>query len=505
MSSEKNNKIEFGDWQTPPELTGKICQLLFEQNIFPASVIEPTCGRGSFILSALETFPSVKYCLGIDISGQYLADTTEKISPFTSKVDTKIIQADFFAFPWDKQLESMPEPILVIGNPPWVTNSGLGSISGKNLPQKSNFQNHKGLDAITGKGNFDISESIIITMLENLKGHNAYLAMLCKTSVARKILHYGHKNHFYFDLCKIYNIDSKKYFDVAVDACLLCVHLEEQRQPIQCEIYNDISDSSGVLASFKNGRFIANMQLYEKWKHLFENEKTSLRWRSGIKHDCAKIMELHKSRDGYYKNALKEEIQLEGDYLFPMLKSSDLANGEIKTINRYMLVSQSFVGEPTDRIESCAPKTWQYIQQNAKLLDKRISIIYKNNPKFSIFGVGDYTFSDWKIAISGFYKNIRFRLIGPYEGKPVVFDDTCYFLSCKSEEQAKAIYDLLSTDVVKEFYSAYIWWDAKRPITLEILNMLSINKLADFFEKDDNYAGFENSKLCTKQEQLTMF
>jgi hypothetical protein len=163
------------------------------------------------------------------------------------------------------------------------------------------------------------------------------------------------------------------------------------------------------------------------------------------------------------------------------------------------------VGEPTDRIESYAPKTWQYIQQNEKLFDKRISVIYKNNPKFSIFGVGDYTFADWKIAISGFYKNIRFRLIGPYEGKPVVFDDTCYFLSCKSEEQAKAIYDLLSTDAVKEFYSAFIWWDAKRPITLEILNMLSINKLADFFGKDDNYTSFENSKLCIRQEQLTMF
>ena len=46
------------------------------------------------------------------------------------------------------------EEILVIGNPPWVTNSKLSSLNSTNLPIKSNFKNHSGLDAMTGKGKF---------------------------------------------------------------------------------------------------------------------------------------------------------------------------------------------------------------------------------------------------------------------------------------------------------------------------------------------------------------
>ena len=61
-------------------------------------------------------------------------------------------------------------------------------IGGTNLPDKTNFLSHNGLDAITGKSNFDVSEWMLIRVIEWLRGHNGYIAMLCKTSVARKIL-----------------------------------------------------------------------------------------------------------------------------------------------------------------------------------------------------------------------------------------------------------------------------------------------------------------------------
>ena len=212
-------------------------------------------------------------------------------------------------------------------------------------------------------------------------------------------------------------------------------------------------------------------------------------------------MELRKENN-CFRNRLGERVELEDEHLFPMLKSSDLANGEIKSINRYMLVPQHFVGQQTNIIKYNSPKTWEYLQKHSDLLDQRASVIYQNNPQFSIFGVGDYTFADWKIAISGFYKNIRFRLIGPYEGKPVVFDDTCYFLSCRSKEEAMILYEILSSQTAMEFFFAYIWWDSKRPITLEILNMLSLVELADFYGKG---ALIENMHQDKESHQLIMF
>lgn len=118
-----------------------------------------------------------------------------------------------------------------------------------------------------------------------------------------------------------------------------------------------------------------------------------------------------------------------------------------------------------------------YLNKYKHLLDKRKSIIYKNKPPFSIFGVGKYSFSYWKIAISGLYKNLNFKLIGPHHNKPVMFDDTVYFLPLDNRKQAEEIYSLLNTDEAKNFLTAHIFWDAKRPITTSILNKLNISKL----------------------------
>ena len=92
-----------------------------------------------------------------------------------------------------KFFSSLPENLLVVGNLPWVTNSELGSLESKNLPEKNNFQRHRGFAAKTGKANFDISEWMLIKLLESLNQKKASIAMLCKTATARKVLTYAWK------------------------------------------------------------------------------------------------------------------------------------------------------------------------------------------------------------------------------------------------------------------------------------------------------------------------
>ncbi len=51
-------------------------------------------------------------------------------------------------------------------------------------------------------------------------------------------------------------------------------------------------------------------------------------WRSGVKHDCASVMELWLDEQNVLRNKLGERANFESDYLFPFLKCSDLANGK---------------------------------------------------------------------------------------------------------------------------------------------------------------------------------
>ena len=153
-----------------------------------------------------------------------------------------------------------------------------------------------------------------------------------------------------------------------------------------------------------------------------------------------------------------------------------------------MIVPQRTMHDDPGRLRIDAPKTWKYLSEHAHLLNKRKSSIYKNRPSFSVFGVGLYTFAPWKVAISGLYKKLEFVQVPPFRGRPVVLDDTCYFFSCKSEEECDLLYELVMSDPAKEFWSAFIFWDAKRPITAQLLNLLDLMVLARMLGKEDKVA-----------------
>src|SRR5262249_11760483 len=159
-----------------------------------------------------------------------------------------------------------------------------------------------------------------------------------------------------------------------------------------------------------------------------------------------------------------EHVELEDEYLFPMLKSSDVAGCRQNVGNRWMIVPQRSLSASTQEIEMRAPDTWKYLRAHREYLAKRKSSIYRGKPDFAIFGVGSYSFSSWKVAISGLYKSLRFTKVGPFQGKPVVLDDTSNFLPCPSEASATLLMSLLESTEAQTFYRAMIFWDAKRPI-----------------------------------------
>ena len=498
MPTKSRHTREFGDFQTPLELARQVCSQLDRQGVKPVSVVEPTCGKGNFLLAALEAFPTITNAVGVDINARHIERARLAVQSAQNGADIDIRQDDFFAVQWDRLLATLPEPLLIIGNPPWVTNAELASIGSANLPDKSNFQRHRGLDAITGKGNFDISEFMLIKELEWIEGKRATIAMLCKTAVARKALLHAWKNGIRLAQADIYIIDATAHFGAAVDACLLVISASSTSRTYDCKIHDspDAPSASSIIR-YNDGRLLADAIAYEKWKHL--EGSGNYKWRSGVKHDCAKVMEL-RELSGQYRNGLGETANLEKDYLYPMLKSSDIANNAAPRPSRLMIVPQTFIGEDTAPIEERAPKTWQYLHSHADYLERRASSIYRNRPPFSIFGVGEYSFAPWKVAVSGFYKNLHFRVICPSHGKPVVLDDTCYFFPCRTEEEAMCIAKMLNSDVARQFFSAFVFWDAKRPVTVELLQRLDLFALAKELDMDKQF--LEHRKSDTRQIAL---
>lgn len=463
------NKIkkEFGDYQTPDSFATKVCNLLRDElHISPNVIIEPTSGLGNFLNAALSSFKNVKKAIGLEINPEYCNECKKRIADKRLQV----INDNFFSYQIEQHIGD--EETLFIGNPPWATNSKLNF----NLPEKENFKGLTGTDAITGASNFDICEYIILKLIEKSISKKVSIAMLCKTSVARNVLLELDRNDTCVDVVKIYNFNSAKIFGVSAPACLLYIKMSTTNSHChECNVYE--IDKPNIVKgkiTFENGKLSnSNEGVIDL------DGECSIEWRQGVKHDCAGVMELEKKSEHCYKNKNKEEIELEDALVFPLMKSSSFKKPIINAdFKKYVIVTQKKPREETDYIEKLAPKTWKYLCERKAAFDSRKSSIYKGAPAFSMFGVGDYSYADYKVGISGFYKKPLFVLMYNEENvdQPIMVDDTSYFLSFDNYSDAYTCMLLLNSARVQEFLLSISFQDAKRPYTKKVLQRLDFNK-----------------------------
>jgi len=473
-------QIEFGDFQTPANLARQICELLRRKQVIPEFVIEPTCGTGAFLVASTEFFPRATL-RGWDINSDYVRQTTAALHRAGAGARAAVECSNFFTHDWESELEELPGELLILGNLPWVTNSTASAIDGKNLPTKENFLNLRGLAARTGKANFDISEWMLIQLVRALRGRIATIAMLCKTATARKLLRYAWQNDGRIHEASLYRIDAAEHFEASVGACLLLARTGAAG-PREADVYESLATPRPASRIGLAGQdLVADIRTYRKLQHL--EGLCSFQWRSGVKHDCVSVMELKPVGEGVVENKMGERIMLEPDCLYPLLKCSDIANGRT-TPERLVLVTQQNVGDDTSGLARSSPRTWNYLQSHSGKLNARKSSIYKSGASFALFGIGDYAFAPWKVAVSGLHRTARFQVVGPFQNRPVFLDDTCYFLPFENHRQAQLIADILNSPPCQQFIQALLFNDIKRPITVELLQRLNLNVIA-------SEAGFE--------------
>lgn len=479
---EEPSRGEYGDFQTNHRLANYVTEFLKEKLAMPDIIVEPTCGKGSFIIAALKTFPDVEKIIGVEIFKPYVWETKFNIiqyyldNPREKKPVIEIYHFNVFNFDF-KQIanNNINKEILLIGNPPWVTNSKLSSLKSNNLPEKSNFKKHNGFDAITGKGNFDIGEYIILMMFDafhNLKGNFAFLV---KNSVVKNVVFDQKQKSYNISDIQKQTIDSKKEFNVSVEASLLYCKLNKSPD-FTCKEFNFYSRAR-IMSQFGwiQDNYVSNIEYY---KHSGDIEGACpFEWRQGVKHDLSSIMEIERVND-HFINRLDEEILLEDDLVYGFLKSSDLKEPIIDKTRKFTIITQKKVGQDTSFIKKEYPKTYKYLQRHKDQFISRKSSIYNGKPQFSIFGIGDYSFKPYKVAISGLYKTYTFSLVLPQYNKPIMLDDTCYLLGFDHIEYAVYTLILLNSNKAREFLLSITFPDAKRIFTKDILMRIDLYKLA---------------------------
>lgn len=473
-------KKEFGDYQTPIDFCYEVAEYIKQQELANGvrAILEPTCGVGNFLRASVDVF-GCNNAYGIETNEDY-ARASQEIIPSAKIIIDSIFNVN------TKQICGEND-VLIIGNPPWATNANLSY----NLPEKINFKGLRGIDALMGASNFDICEYIILQLLNEYKETNSTICMLCKTSVARNVILEIDRNQISYDRIEMLNFNSNKVFGISAAACVLIIKLSPK--------VNKTSVVCGI-KEFDNGTLVDTLVVengaLKSLNTTIDLEGTcQMTWRSGVKHDCNKVMELDL-KNGELFNKQKCMVDIEDGLVFPLVKSSAFKKPILTEFTKYVIVTQTKPKQDTTYIKDLYPLTWKYLNDNINFFGNRKSIIYKTAAPFSMFGIGDYSFAPYKVGLSGFYKKPLFCLL--HSDKPVMTDDTAYFLAFEDYNIAYAMMLLLNSKTVQNFLLSIAFLDNKRPYTVKLLSRLDLKKAI-------GEVSFFDMKETEKKLQLTNY
>jgi hypothetical protein len=463
-----------GDFQTPRDLASAVWQSLGSPEI--DVLVEPTVGEGVFLSTVPATYRHLPW-LAYDLNPNYV-EHTRQISldeGLTADVRCKSI---FDVSHAELNARVAGTRVLAIGNPPWVTNSAQGGAAKPNLPRKLNRFGLRGLDAMTGKANFDIAEAALLATIEALaSAREVRLAFLIKRSVAIKMAK---------DLLgtpgivstAFSRIDAMKSFGAAVEAGLFDVTVRPGSRATthRLRLAPDLGKPATAEAGVVDGMFASDVALYAHSRTVEAGPDGGLAWRQGVKHDLSKVLELKQTPDGLI-NGLGEPVEIESDVLCPLFKSSDLATGRPAT--RLSPLYQHDLSGPVDDLPERWPKLAAYLD--------------RYRPRFAARGQARggqaYTKASQTSCCSGSASTAsppsRWRYRASTSSRTSVFSgrekqdsrrwSTTPATCCRFEHlhDAERTADYLNGDAVRRFLLSIADATAKRPFTKDILERIS--------------------------------
>lgn len=462
-----------GDFQTPESLVAQVWSTLDASSY--DLIVEPSFGLGAFFMGMPRVEIGKGNLVGWEIYNEYYDATVQALIRRQYPVD-RLFRGDVLSASASDIGGSPDSSVLVVGNPPWVTNAEQGSLGGKNTGRKSNVKGLRGMDALTGKSNYDIAEAIVLHIFEMVRTfRSAQFALLVKFSVATNLLQflgkYPHVGCFEF-----HRIDAHRYFDAAVDAGLFKFRVgEDVQQNSACAIYESIAGPKVGEITTVGRRLIYDAPRYERTSFLENRGSSHYVWRQGVKHDVGKVLELRKAESGLW-NGFGEQVGIEAAALYPLYKGSDVFHGREA---RYVIpLYQRDLKDPLTDLPECFPKLYRYLLRHGADFEQRKSRIYQGKHPFTLFGIGPYTFLPYKVAIAALYTLPAFRLLGS-DSRPAIIDDTCYMLATDRYDEAVYLTALLNSKCVLDFLLSISWQGSKRRFTKDALARIFIPPMSE--------------------------
>lgn len=536
----KDMRMALGEFHTPLSVCRTIVRNIGEKKVQNESFMDPGSGSGTFISACIEK----KIEKGGDtdlrqvLNNVYAIDLNP-ISVKSTKLSYLIAVSDLIQ---DEGIQDIELPVFLkdaleltrndriiyrdsiidlsvdnlIGNPPYVTWDNLP----KNVKnawvdeyvERLSLLPKEGADKRLGHANDDISVSYAWVCIHKYLNSNGSATFVMKRDLMKgssgelfRNMEVGDVNlslEWVMDFNKLRPFGS----DVQVDVATYSMSKSSTTDfPVSCKSIKsnnnsksdfsseesildtlrfdnlelvpiDKRDSSSILVDRKIGREVLGECEYDI--------------RHGVKGDRKSVFKIDKDTVN----------DIENDRVFPFVTSRHVVKfGLFGTPDRYLLPIDKSNENNLEHVKNELPKTYQYLDSHRDELGSRRSSWLSDGEFYNMFGVGDYTWKDYKVCWCRLGYKPHFAVFSEHKDslldkKMVVPGDHYMYIPLDNRMPAHYVNGLLNSTPYQEAIAA-ISSRGKSSITKSVINRL---KIPEYSGKNLQKTIAEKSIECTK-------
>jgi len=172
---------------------------------------------------------------------------------------------------------------------------------------------------------------------------------------------------------------------------------------------------------------------------------------------------------GQKKKVKQIEAKVEPDFIYPLIRGRDVKKWYVEFKDRYIIVPHNpKTSKPI--LESDMKVKWPFtynylLNYKNELGNRSIHKLWgKDNPFYSIYDIGTYTFASYKVvwkrfagAISGKATDFACAVIELINGKPIIPNDKIILIETRSLEEAYYITGILNSTIARSIIAVYTY------------------------------------------------
>ncbi|EJN61647.1 N-6 DNA methylase [Halogranum rubrum] len=362
-----------------------------------------------------------------------------------------------------------PTVDVVVGNPPWLTwdrlDAEVRSRWRERYVAELNLLPTRGPNSLLGYANDDLSVPFAWVCLHRYLRRGGQAGFVLKrdhlTGPAGRLfrqLRVGDRRlrvDAVEDFADLNPFGTQVGADAAVYRFTADVDADESSFPIPMRVWQRRSDSLAVFAS--ESAIGESLTTTETTLLPVDPDDPAGTWvredaeqgalgacdyeiRHGVKDDAKAVFGLDRS----------QLASLEPDHVYPYLKSRHIVKYGLFGYDLQLVPMRQAIEDNEDELAAETPETYAYLRAHRDELMARSSTWFDEGPFYTLFGLGPYTWADYKVVWCRLGFKPHFVVVSTVDDpelgeKPVVPGDHCMFLATDDGEEAHYLCALLNS------------------------------------------------------------